>query len=133
MYYVRFVVIFFFFKQKTAYEMRISDWSSACALPVASLIQPVALDQMINGAFTAKLAFEQAELVKNERLAGKSRMKRQKIVNRPRRAVEAGGGDMRQISAQVRRGTGGRSGEGRVGEEGGSTVRVRWSAYEYKK
>src|SRR3546814_9975273 len=26
--------MFFFFKQKTAYEMRISDWSSACALPI---------------------------------------------------------------------------------------------------
>src|SRR3546814_3176237 len=26
--YVRLLVIFFFFKQKTAYEMRISDWSS---------------------------------------------------------------------------------------------------------
>src|SRR3546814_2300891 len=25
---------FFFFKQKTAYEMRISDWSSECALPI---------------------------------------------------------------------------------------------------
>src|SRR3546814_6672468 len=28
------VSVFFFFKQKTAYEMRISDWSSACALPI---------------------------------------------------------------------------------------------------
>src|SRR3546814_1730154 len=27
-------IFFFFFKQKTAYEMRISDWSSACALPI---------------------------------------------------------------------------------------------------
>src|SRR3546814_15546421 len=26
--------IFFFFKQKTAYEMSISDWSSTCALPI---------------------------------------------------------------------------------------------------
>src|SRR3546814_8854855 len=26
---------FFFFKQKTAYEMRISDWSSECALPIS--------------------------------------------------------------------------------------------------
>src|SRR3546814_9749546 len=26
--------VFFFFKQKTAYEMRISDWSSECALPI---------------------------------------------------------------------------------------------------
>src|SRR3546814_3202423 len=25
----------FFFKQKTAYEMRISDWSSTCALPIS--------------------------------------------------------------------------------------------------
>src|SRR3546814_6667869 len=29
---------FFFFKQKTAYEMRISDWSSTCALPISRLI-----------------------------------------------------------------------------------------------
>src|SRR3546814_1466619 len=28
------VFFVFFFKQKTAYEMRISDWSSACALPI---------------------------------------------------------------------------------------------------
>src|SRR3546814_7715800 len=26
--------LFFFFKQKTAYELRISDWSSTCALPI---------------------------------------------------------------------------------------------------
>src|SRR3546814_4580237 len=29
--------MFFFVKQKTAYEMRISDWSSACALPIWGL------------------------------------------------------------------------------------------------
>src|SRR3546814_5377873 len=28
-------VLFFFFKQKTAYEMRISDWSSDGALPIS--------------------------------------------------------------------------------------------------
>src|SRR3546814_17242268 len=28
-------MVFFFFKQKTAYEMRISDWSSTCALPIS--------------------------------------------------------------------------------------------------
>src|SRR3546814_10765447 len=28
LYYIVFVLFFFFFKQKTAYEMRISDWSS---------------------------------------------------------------------------------------------------------
>src|SRR3546814_5071567 len=28
------MILGYFFKQKTAYEMRISDWSSACALPI---------------------------------------------------------------------------------------------------
>src|SRR3546814_4989449 len=32
-----FVFLFFFFKQKTAYEMRISDWSQTCALPIFDL------------------------------------------------------------------------------------------------
>src|SRR3546814_626789 len=30
----------FFFKQKTAYEMRISDWSSTCALPICHRARP---------------------------------------------------------------------------------------------
>src|SRR3546814_20739802 len=103
--------------------MRISDWSS----DVCSSDLPVALDQMINGAFTAKLAFEQAELVKNERFAGKSRMKRQKIVNRPRCAVEAGEGDLRQISGLVRRGPGGMQGKGYFLVEGPSQIgRESW-------
>src|SRR3546814_6530865 len=29
------MLLFFFFKQKTAYEMRISDWSQTCALPIS--------------------------------------------------------------------------------------------------
>src|SRR3546814_3846773 len=34
------VVLFFFFKQKTAYEMRISDWSSdVCSSDLPGLIQ----------------------------------------------------------------------------------------------
>src|SRR3546814_3099864 len=31
------IVFVVFFKQKTAYEMRISDWSSTCALPISKL------------------------------------------------------------------------------------------------
>src|SRR3546814_4773817 len=34
---VQFSLVFFFFKQKTAYDMRISDWSSTCALPIFPL------------------------------------------------------------------------------------------------
>src|SRR3546814_16324285 len=30
-------MIFFFFKQKTAYDMRISDWSSDVALPISAV------------------------------------------------------------------------------------------------
>src|SRR3546814_10878446 len=29
-------LVSFFFKQKTAYDVRISDWSSECALPIVS-------------------------------------------------------------------------------------------------
>src|SRR3546814_1416944 len=32
-----FSFLLFFFKQKTAYEMRISDWVQTCALPIWSL------------------------------------------------------------------------------------------------
>src|SRR3546814_3578207 len=35
------LVIFFFFKQKTAYEMRISDWSSdVCSSDLAAMADP---------------------------------------------------------------------------------------------
>src|SRR3546814_1219956 len=34
------IFLFFFFKQKTAYEMRISDWSSDVALPIWVTNQP---------------------------------------------------------------------------------------------
>src|SRR3546814_5915641 len=38
------VVVFFFFKQKTAYEMRISDWSSdVCSSDLLTLIEQKAL------------------------------------------------------------------------------------------
>src|SRR3546814_7859179 len=32
--FAEYVFVFFFFKQKTAYEMRISDWVQTCALPI---------------------------------------------------------------------------------------------------
>src|SRR3546814_6823158 len=37
------LIVFFFFKQKTAYEMRINDWSSdVCS---SDLSEPISLDQ----------------------------------------------------------------------------------------
>src|SRR3546814_2511346 len=34
MFVVMILIFIFFFKQKTAYEMRISDWIQTCALPI---------------------------------------------------------------------------------------------------
>src|SRR3546814_9502686 len=41
-----FIYIFFFFKQKTAYEMRISDWSSDVCSSDLSPVQPWECDRM---------------------------------------------------------------------------------------
>src|SRR3546814_4685379 len=42
MYFCHLFVFFFFFKQKTAYEMRISDWSSdVCSSDLAGLVHCV--------------------------------------------------------------------------------------------
>src|SRR3546814_8075816 len=35
-YVIYYVLLFFFVKQKTAYEMRISDWVQTCALPISA-------------------------------------------------------------------------------------------------
>src|SRR3546814_2056797 len=48
------VLCCFFFKQKTAYEMRISDWSSDCALPISIVFVVIAL--VIGGSIGAVLA-----------------------------------------------------------------------------
>src|SRR3546814_6002107 len=99
------VLHFFFFKQKTAYEMRISDWSSdVCSSDLIGrgVIIPVRLN----------------EPLMDTKLASK----------------EAGGGlpiavgeGMRAVSVKVR------SEERRVGKECVSTCRSRWSPYHYKK
>src|SRR3546814_3122874 len=103
---------FFFFKQKTAYEMRISDWSSdvcssdlhgICAVPVIGL------------AFAQDEADRQAIGIDH--------------------GVDLGG----QPAARAAHATGSavffwalapcRSEERRVGKEGVSTCRSRWSPY----
>src|SRR3546814_6725924 len=107
---VYFVLIFFFFKQKTAYEMRISDWSSdVCSSDLAAqvFVDRAALARLngggeLDGADDAGL-FDQ---VANSLLTGQ----------------RFGGG------AAVGRKLG-RSEERRVGKECVSTCRSRWSPY----
>src|SRR3546814_4352336 len=51
MMYVFLCGVFFFFKQKTAYEMRISDWSSdVCSSDLSALLRSVCADREIIAA-----------------------------------------------------------------------------------
>src|SRR3546814_4669189 len=96
------VLFFFFFKQKTAYEWRISDWSSdVCSSDLRSAVGDIAWLTWANRAIspTADLA---ASL-------GCSRMSRATLHSAVLRLA--------------------RSEERRVGKECVSTCRSRWSPY----
>src|SRR3546814_4013201 len=107
-------IVFFFFKQKTAYEMRISDWSSdVCSSDLGE------------------------ELRRGGLVGGLPRTAR---IDGARDDRDRGGDDRRDVPAQrpgrragaaVQRADGGalRSEEGRVGKACGSTGRSRWSPY----
>src|SRR3546814_1812640 len=115
------VFTIFFFKQKTAYEMRISDWSSdVCSsdlqfsyLPRSELRTQIGYKSPLILAFAIEV--EQAAPGKRYRLRGAPRRERLK------------GGDLgprirRQRSQR-------RSEERRVGKECVRTGRSRWSPY----
>src|SRR3546814_3704866 len=90
---------FFFFKQKTAYEMRISDWSSdVCSSDLDEVARRLAVSLAISGD---RAGFESALLPMLQR----------------------------QDYAAFRARAFGRSEERRVGKECVSTCRSRWSPY----
>src|SRR3546814_4635526 len=106
------LLFFFFFKQKTAYEMRISDWSS-----------DVCYSDLVRGCSGAGLAFavddelERGELAQAHGAAGVELLGRYADLGAEAELLavdEAGGG---------------RSEERRVGKECVSTCRSRWSPY----
>src|SRR3546814_1568514 len=108
---------FFFFKQKTAYEMRISDWSSdVCSSDLGRQIyrrghhqvagcDPALPDRLGDDVVTGAMGKARQEL---------GCLRQDPVGHRP---VEAD-----RIRAA-------RSEERRVGKEGGSTGRSRWSPY----
>src|SRR3546814_8919101 len=100
---------FFFFRQKTAYDVRISDWSSACALPISP---PDPFSQSMV-AIPMYLLFEIGLL------AGRLVYKEEKSSDD---ADENSGTENKQ-----------RSEERRVGKERVSTCRCRWSRNHKKK
>src|SRR3546814_2721214 len=112
--------IFFFFKQKTAYEMRISDWSSdVCSSDLAG----VKID-----ADAAKLLAERTE---GNLLAAAQDVEKLKLLFAGERIdVESLG---QAVADSARFEAFDRSDERRVGKECVSTCRSRWSPYHYKK
>src|SRR3546814_2823787 len=97
-------MLFFFFKQKTAYEMRISDWSSdVCSSDLAER--------------------DVDALVEIERL---QRDQRLIVIHAQRRVIASSRSRSEQCVAR-------RSEERRVGNECVSTCRSRWSPYHYNK
>src|SRR3546814_14305449 len=104
-------IVFFFFKQKTAYEMRISDWSSDVRSSDLVGMPPPA---------SASSAPAQAHACVDQAVASRSsvRLSIRRVL--PRKATA------RAQSAL-------RSEERRVGKECVSPCRSRWSPYHYKK
>src|SRR3546814_19962159 len=111
-------VLFFFFKQKTAYEMRISDWSSdVCSSDLMALDAVALLDE--------RWRRRPVGLV----VAG-SEQEAQPLLSESYYLESA-----LQPFTELRKGTVEelRSEERRVGQECVSTCRSRWSPYHYKK
>src|SRR3546814_9597130 len=106
---------FFFFKRKTAFEMRISDWSSDVGSSDLKTLGDPAVDALVEAALVDNPTLRQAI----------ARMDQARATARVSDAQR-----LPQISVNVsvaRARTGGvqRSEERRVGEEGGRTCRSR--------
>src|SRR3546814_7648738 len=107
------LVCFFFFKQKTAYEMRISDWSSdVCSSDLGRMEgEAEVLQQRVHLLAVQRRGVEPQERVRGEEDEGEE--------PDPDHALH------RQHPGPQRR----RSEERRVGKECVSTCRSRWSPY----
>src|SRR3546814_18036250 len=111
-------VYLFFFKQKTAYEMRISDWSS----------------DVCSSDLQSSAVYARSGLPRRLRLLAMTKIFTAPAIRAPvpRYATASrrwGSGSF----APGRRCCGTRSEERRVGKECVSTCRSRWSPYHYKK
>src|SRR3546814_79249 len=112
--------LFFFFKQKTAYEMRISDWSSdVCSSDLRSVVLAGDVVHLTDGV--GKRRESLGGRVQRREFSVESHQSRRAV----RRCQCSCGGH--QILVLIR------SEERRVGKECVSTCRSRWSPYHDKK
>src|SRR3546814_2630308 len=106
--------LFFFFKQKTAYEMRISDWSSdVCS---SDLVGSVAFDDAVENAITDASCVSRKKAIGDRRASTMSNNGKTMNICTPSAASTT------PTNADSRR-----TEERRVGKEGVSTVRSRWA------
>src|SRR3546814_3317182 len=149
--FVSFLCDFFFFKQKTAYEMRISDWSSdVCSSDLVTQAShrgfpPKAPER--SGAFRVFIDLQQGAAATRHRSSPHHPCKGDCAMRNTRHAIAAtallagcllgsgaalaqGGPPMGRGSATMPMMPGyGRSEERRVGQECDSPCRYRWSPY----
>src|SRR3546814_4743645 len=98
-------VCFFFFKQKTAYEMRISDWSSdVCSSDLATSSDMTLPEEVAQSVDRTVSLWGRLDI----------------LVNNASNVAKLGGADGDVVT---------RSEERRVGKECVSTCRSRWSPY----
>src|SRR3546814_20204261 len=123
-----YVLFFFFFKQKTAYEMRISDWSSDVC---SSDLSPWPADQ-------GEAEREQRAGRRAVRQQLEQRIDRHRQMQAGQAPQEAAEGRQdqrvaRHAAADLAEDHPDRSEARRVGNECVRTCRSRWSSYPYKK
>src|SRR3546814_12383355 len=122
---------FFFFKQKTAYEMRISDWSSdVCSSDLKALDLPgVQVDR--EHAVGARGGDEVGNELRRDRgaRAGFAVLPRIAEIGNDRGDALRRGAAQRVVDDEQLHQIVVRSEERRVGKEGVSTCRSRWSPY----
>src|SRR3546814_12466612 len=116
-------LFFFFFKQKTAYEMRISDWSSdVCSSDLMAKVVCVLYDDPINGYPTSYARDGLPEI--HTYLDGQT-------LPTPKAIDFTPGHLLGSVSGEL--GLRQRSEERRVGKEGVSKFRFRWSPFHLDK
>src|SRR3546814_15998604 len=129
-------VLFFFFKQKTAYEMRISDWSSdVCSSDLRGVGgRPLQYRAGRNRPFSGAAGVGGNHSISPDR--GGDRIAAAGW-RRPRQhrkgCAGAGSTSFRRVARLRRRLECGRSEKRRGGNGGVSTCRSRWSKYPKKK
>src|SRR3546814_11957544 len=133
---VELCILFFFFKQKTAYEMRISDWSSdVCSSDLLRYQHPAGGGEQ--GDRQDGRCVDPQDPVDQMQQSG---FEGARILHFPghtlKEAVDAHGDDANEQGARAVDGAAdhriaglARSEERRVGKECVSTVRSRWSPY----